>query len=90
MEFISDYADILSTLQNKCALENLQMSFNDECYSCNTNFKSPRLLESRENFSASFSQKTDDTIQKVSKPRKYRFCAYRCSQQKTEIPNFYQ
>lgn len=46
-----DYADILSTLQNKCALENLQMSFNDECYSCNKNHKS-RILESKENRSA--------------------------------------
>lgn len=46
-----DYADILSTLQNKCALENLQMSFNDECYSCNKNLKS-RILESKENRSA--------------------------------------
>lgn len=71
-----DDADILSTLQNKRALENLQMSFNDECYSCNKNLESTRILESKENFSARFSQKmTDDTIQKVSKLHKYSFCA---------------
>lgn len=64
--------------------------FNADCYSWNINFKSHRILGSRENFTSRFTQKTDDSIQNISKPSKYSLYVWKYPQQKPSAPNFYQ